>query len=443
MMKSEKLSFSTLKQEVIDNDLCVRCGMCKGICPTKVIEFDADSYPVLSGKCSQCELCVKCCPGGEVNFQAMSRDIFGQDYNPSDPQGYIENMFVCHANNEMVRSNGASGGVVTALLVYMLKKKIIDGAVVIDMASDNPCQTKGILATTPEEIIGSSQSKYCITPSMEVLSQIRKRKGNYAVVGLPCQIHGLRKLQAVDPTLARKIKYIFGLYCACNIEPYGHLEAMKACKINPDNVSKFQFRGGDWPGGYYVEQKDGRKGRIHPLRNSSVLHIMFRLFGPKRCHKCVDGLAEYADLSFGDFWAFDYEGSLAKLERCTCVSQRTKKGMEILEQAKADNAITVYLLDKNRQSKRIIGMVWKKKERAYIRILRNIASGIAVPDYHFDFPKTQFKGRISDILYRGFYLFRGPKWRMIILRILFSPLGLFYCYINRLRRKAFSDYHDN
>jgi coenzyme F420 hydrogenase subunit beta len=443
MLSQEKTSFNTLKQNVIDCELCVRCGMCAGVCPIRVIEFNNDRYPVLSGECSQCGLCVKCCPGGDVNFQDMSRNVFDRDYDPDDLNGHVEDLFVCHANDETVRLNGASGGLITALLLYMLEKKIIDGAVVVSMDSDNPCQTKGILATTPAEIIASSQSKYCLTPSMEILSHIRRQKGTFAVVCLPCQVHGLRKLQEADPALAGKIGYIFGLYCACNIEPHGHIEAMRACNIDPDDVVRFQFRGGVWPGGYHVEQKDGRKGRIHPIRNSSVLHIMFRLYGSKRCHSCIDGLAEYADLSFGDFWAFDYEGSFSKLERCTLVSQRTRRGLEILDQAVEDKVITSYLLDKDRQSKRNLSMVRKKKERAFIRIKRNVKKDKRVPDYHFNFSEIGMRNMISDLLYRVFYLFRGPRSRMLVLKLLFSRFGLFYDKLNVFRRRLFSGYHKN
>jgi len=443
MTKQRKLNFGLLKQTIIDNDLCTRCGLCKGICPTGVISLNKRGYPFLSGDCVQCGVCVRSCPGGDVNFPMMSQMVFGQDYDPDSLHGYVENMFVCHASDETIRANGTSGGLVTALLIYMLKKNIIDGAVVITMDSNNPCQTTGILATTPEEIIASSQSKYCITPSMEVLSQIRKKKGTFAVVGLPCQVHGLRKLQHSDPALASKIGYIFGLYCACNMEPYGHVEAMKACKIEPDEVEKFMFRGGDWPGGYYVERKDGRKGRIHPISNSSILHVMFRLYGATRCHSCVDALSEYADLSFGDFWAFDYEGALAELERCTLVSQRSKRGLDILKQAKADNAIVSYDLDKDRKSKRIVSLVWKKKDRAYIRIKRNIKKGKSVPRYHFEFPEPRAQGKLSDLLYSMFYLFRGVNGRKLLLKLLFSPFGMVCDKLNIFRRKMFAGYHGN
>lgn len=419
-------NFFILKKTIIENALCTRCGMCAGVCPEKAITPDEDAYPILTGKCIQCGLCVQCCPGGEFDFPAMSQAIFNKEYDPQSPHGHVEEMVIAHAKDQAVRAGGASGGVVTALLIYLLEQKFIDGAVVIGMDKKHPCQTKGILATTPEEIRAASQSKYCITPSLEVLNQIREQDGKFAVVGLPCQIHALRKLQFADTQLAEKIRYIFGLYCACNIEPHGHLEALSACNINLDDVVKFQFRGGAWPGGYYVEQKNGQKGRIHPLRNTSVLHVMFRIFGPERCRVCIDGLAEFADLSFGDFWAFDYDGPLAELERSTCVSVRTARGKQLVELAQEQNVLSVWPVDKEKQSKRIINMVWKKRFQAGKLISSRLKKGGAIPDYHFHIPRITPRTTLSSSVYQTLILFRGYWGRKLILKLMFSPLGLLY-----------------
>ena len=145
---------------------------------------------------------------------------------------------------------------VTALLLYLLEKWQIDGVVIVGPDPETPYLIKGILATTPEEIKAGAQSKYCITPSMEVLQEIRKRKGKFAVVALPCQIHGLRKLAQADPGLYKKIEVIFGLYCACNLEPNAHLEIMQVAGIDKEEISAFYHREGDWPGGMAVRNKD-------------------------------------------------------------------------------------------------------------------------------------------------------------------------------------------
>ncbi len=57
------------------------------------------------------------------------------------------------------RMAGASGGLTTGLLVYLLEKKEIDGAIVVDMDPEKGYLTKGFLATTVEEIRNAAQGQ--------------------------------------------------------------------------------------------------------------------------------------------------------------------------------------------------------------------------------------------------------------------------------------------
>lgn len=437
------MSFTRLQQEVIEQGLCARCGLCAGICPVQVISFDELNYPQLNGKCTDCGFCIRCCPGGEVDFPALSQRLFQEEYDSDDLQGYTENLFVAHPREREVRYSGASGGLVTGLLLYMLQKGEIDGALVVTMDPEKPYRTKGIVATTEEQIRDAAQSKYCITPSMEALSQLRKRKGRFAVVALPCQIHGLRKLEEVDPGLARKIVCILGLYCNCNLEPNGHVEAIRACNVQLDDVARFDFRGGGWPGGFYVRKKDGEQVPLHTINIKNVMNVMFRLFGARRCYLCSDALAEYADLSFGDFWAFDYTGELATWERCTLVSQRTERGLAILKKAVADGAINMHELPKERASKRILNMAQGKKLRSNMRRYRLQNEGGKIPNFHDDVVRPKMSARFYDMLYSSFELFRGPVGRTLIIKILFSPVGGVLDRLNVIRKNIFCKYHSN
>jgi coenzyme F420 hydrogenase subunit beta len=444
MSIKEKINFRQLQKDVIDRGLCARCGICAGICPVQVIRFNDERFPVLAGRCTECGFCVRSCPGGDVDFPAISRQLFASKYDPADLQGYTENLFVSHPADQSVRFAGASGGLVTGLLLYLLDKGEIEGAIVVRMDPEQPYSSQGVLATTPGEIRDAAQSKYCLTPSMEVLRELRTRKGKYAVVALPCQVHGLRKLAAVDPKLADKIAYVFGLYCNCNLNPNGHLEAIQACKISLDEVGRFDFRGGGWPGGFYVTKKEGTGISLHPtIIIKDVMNIMFRLFGGWRCYLCIDALAEFADLSFGDHWAIDYADNLGKMERCTLVSQRTARGLRLLEQAVADGAVVLHKLPRERTSKRILNMARGKKSRNFVRLMRLSAKGEPVPEYHCDVPRPSKSAFRKERLYRMFFVFRGPWARRLILRILFSPVGAFLDYVNTRRKCLFCNYHDN
>ncbi|NNK94072.1 MAG: 4Fe-4S dicluster domain-containing protein [Desulfobacterales bacterium] len=440
-----KEDFSHLKHKVIDQGLCARCGTCVGICPVRVIATDSSRYPILIDECIACGLCNACCPGADVDFPALAAEMDGYVGNYDNLLGCVEHTYVSHSTSTEVRHSGASGGIVTALLLYLLKKGRIDGAVIVGVDPGTPYMTKGILATTPEEIKAGALSKYCVTPSMEVLQEVRKRKGKFAVVALPCQIHGLKKLAEADPGLYEKIEVIFGLYCACNMEPNAHLEAMQVAGVDKEEVAAFHYRGGDWPGGLAVRKKDERVIPLHRVETyNTIINVMFRLFGAKRCYLCIDGLAEFADLSFGDFWAFDYSDELSKLERCTLVSQRSNKGLQILMDAERDGAIINHLLPADRISKRTLSMVRGKRSRARIYMAKRRRKKLPNPDYHVPIGEPDFRDRKKNITYDILGRFRNPPMRKLILAVMFSPLiGVLLHRLNRQRMRISGQYHNN
>ncbi len=437
------MNFTELSYKVIQGDLCTRCGLCIGICPANVIKLGRDNYPVLDGDCQECGLCVKSCPGAEADFQLLSRQVFQSDYLAEDIQGHLENMFVAHAADEDVRASGTSGGLITGLLIYLLENKIIDGAVVAGFNADAPCAIRGILATTPEEILNAGKSKYCISSSMDALQLLRGKKGRFVVVGLPCQVQGLRKAMAVNPALAKKIYSVFGLYCHCNMEPYVQLDILKNQNIKPSNIKRFNFRGGKWPGGFHVVGKDGNGHPLHNTLYTTILNVLFKIYGAPRCYLCVDALSEFADISFGDFWAQDYDGELSRYERCTIVSQRTTRGMEIMQNATENGAIISHRLPEKRYSKRIINMARGKKRRNQARIYRMHHNGQKTPKYNIPITKPGTKTRFNDLILRWTFLFRGPLARKLLLKLLFSPAAKTFERLNLYRKRKFCNYHGN
>ncbi len=59
------VSVQALNQEIVRNeDKCVMCGMCTGICPTGALYMERPSMEVRfdGDQCVFCQLCVKVCP---------------------------------------------------------------------------------------------------------------------------------------------------------------------------------------------------------------------------------------------------------------------------------------------------------------------------------------------------------------------------------------------
>ncbi|MFZ4676880.1 MAG: NIL domain-containing protein [Nodosilinea sp.] len=57
---------------VVDDDLCVHCGLCTGVCPTRALTLDAQTYRLTfaRSRCIVCEQCVPTCP-----VQAISTNL--------------------------------------------------------------------------------------------------------------------------------------------------------------------------------------------------------------------------------------------------------------------------------------------------------------------------------------------------------------------------------
>ena len=98
------MGFETLYSDVIKPDLCTRCGICMGVCPVGVIGLGENNFPVLEGDCIDCNFCVKSCPGAEVDFPLLSHQLFKNDYDPDNLQGFVEKTFVAHAAEDRIRS---------------------------------------------------------------------------------------------------------------------------------------------------------------------------------------------------------------------------------------------------------------------------------------------------------------------------------------------------
>ena len=106
---------------------CVGCGLCIGLCPSEALKLVIRDYkliPVLEpSKCLKCGLCTRYCPA-TLDMHLRVNDLFTRIVQSFK----FKSVYFAWARDPKIRYRGASGGVVTALLLYMLKHKIIDYA---------------------------------------------------------------------------------------------------------------------------------------------------------------------------------------------------------------------------------------------------------------------------------------------------------------------------
>lgn len=64
-MESQQIDVSLANREILINeDSCVHCGLCTGVCPTQALSLDPHSFLLnfTRSRCIVCEQCVPTCP---------------------------------------------------------------------------------------------------------------------------------------------------------------------------------------------------------------------------------------------------------------------------------------------------------------------------------------------------------------------------------------------
>ncbi|HEY9607620.1 MAG TPA: NIL domain-containing protein [Allocoleopsis sp.] len=72
-MRSQDINVSLVGREIlIDEDSCVDCGLCTGICPTEALTLDPKTFKLnfTRSRCIVCEQCIPTCP-----VQAISTNL--------------------------------------------------------------------------------------------------------------------------------------------------------------------------------------------------------------------------------------------------------------------------------------------------------------------------------------------------------------------------------
>ncbi|HEY9635139.1 MAG TPA: NIL domain-containing protein [Coleofasciculaceae cyanobacterium] len=72
-MRSEDINVSLVGREIlIDEDTCVDCGLCTGVCPTEALTLDPQTFKLnfTRSRCIVCEQCIPTCP-----VQAISTNL--------------------------------------------------------------------------------------------------------------------------------------------------------------------------------------------------------------------------------------------------------------------------------------------------------------------------------------------------------------------------------
>lgn len=435
---------------IVAGGLCHRCGTCAAVCPAGVIEPDDESYPAWGGRtnqCTGCGLCVKACPGSEFLFPDFEQSIFGDASTAGPPglHGRFIKAFLGYSTDAALRASSTSGGLATQLPLHLLRTGKAAGAFTVRMDEACAWRPTAFVARTEEELLQGQLSKYPACSMNHLFQEIRGLPGPFVMTGLPCQIHGYRKLAALRRKAGEQISLAIGLFCHSCLDHQALRDILAAYRVPDAALARLEFRHGKLPGIIRAQTRAGTWiglpyprvpiGRYRP-NAKECLTMFFKLYSPPRCRMCADASAEFADISLADPWIRGWQGQPKLYQGYNLVLARTARGLRALEEAEAAGAIVLEPIADPELTLSDAPMVRKKKMRAFFNIARRGAAGLPVPEYGltrtFSFQES-CRARLHALTY---FAADRPGLRLPIVRALLSPPGRWLAAAIFFRRRV-------
>ncbi len=316
---------------LLEDKNCILCGLCHRVCEELVgvsainaqsrgVSRDVDTpYGELSEDCISCGACALVCPTRSILERENIYPLSSADINGIEEKflsGMIDNDLgvnsVIFAGKSSIE--GQDGGMATCILQRGVENGHLDAAIVA--LKNRSLGANAAYVDETESILQAKGTKYVrvsmIAPLIEAL---QKGKRRIAVVGTPCQIRVVRKLQwqgFFDEKFPDAEIILIGLFCFESFE-YTSLKGRirELFGIDLDDAEKMQIARGK-----FIVTVEGKE-YFCPVR---VLRNAVRA----GCPYCNDLINRLADISIG---------SIGSPDGYSTVIVRSTRGERLLEGA--------------------------------------------------------------------------------------------------------------
>jgi len=321
-----KVWFWDLEKAVIDADRCVQCGVCVAACPTDSIGIGEDDLPALVKMCTGCSLCWDFCPRGGLQYEATWKITGSSNGDSIEGMEHVEESYTARVRQ---RIDGVQdGGFVSALLITLLEAGEIDGALLARESETERWKGEAFLATTPEEVrlcAGSFYNQTLALGHVDFKDYDLPPNPRIAVVGTPCEIEGIKAMQARPWTWGSSqveaITLTIALLCtkSFNYEKLMLEEIRDQRGVDLDCVGRVDIIRGKM----IVQDLEGTTIFEEPIRD-------FHGAALKGCDECADFMGHAADISVGSVGSADgYSSVLLRSEEGIVAFESVRDRLEL------------------------------------------------------------------------------------------------------------------
>lgn len=313
---------------ISDHLLCSGCGSCFASCHKDAIVMRKTQTMGLlyakvdNDKCVNCGVCMKVCPS--------------KRYYENEAQNIPEQIVSCYVGrslNDTIFGNAQSGGVVTAILVYLFENHLIDAAVTCQMEFGKPTPTVHYVIVTSVQELSKCQ-KSCYT-QVDVVSALKNAKQfqHIAVVGLPCHIEGVCNLERSK--LVKNVAYKIGLICEQSYSD-AYMNALIGNRVSTNKEIRIEYKKKNFTHRcvYYSYQNApiviSNRQKILKVEPKEKRVFFKDFFVVPKCRLCDDKLNRQADIVLGDPWGL--RGHYDENEGDSVIIVRTSKADVLLKE---------------------------------------------------------------------------------------------------------------
>lgn len=311
--------------------LCMGCGACVSACPQDNIRLidirEQGIRPIVnSAKCQNCGECIKLCPGIKLAHQPFNSQAI-----PELCQGWgpVLEVWEGHATDTEIRFKGSSGGAATALALYCLEREQASGVLHICASPETPLQNVPVFSRDRGDLLACTGSRYSPAAPCAKLDWIQDAESPCVFIGKPCDVAALRKSQAINPTLNKKVGLAISIFCAGTPSTTGTYKVLESLCVKPEEVEELRYRGCGWPGMTFAKLRGGN-GEIRQMSYEESWGSILAHYRQFRCRLCPDSTGEFADISCGDPWHREIKPGEPGH---SLVLVRTARGREVLRKA--------------------------------------------------------------------------------------------------------------
>jgi coenzyme F420-reducing hydrogenase beta subunit/polysaccharide pyruvyl transferase WcaK-like protein len=440
----------------VQDNLCIGCGMCKLSCNYNAIKIDFNKNkeynPIINENCTECGLCYRVCPmsvenlNSRINAAASKGTIYGLEKSVG--------IFKGHELNYDNYIKSSSGGILSALLKYLLDNNIIDTVIHAEQLYGNNDDKlfKASISKNSKEIDDKRSSFYYPIEFSDVLESVKNDNSceKIAFLGIPCVLSGLKNLRKHDKIIDEKIRFSFALICSHNTSAQFTNCLVDSFDLKKNEKIKFKHRdktGIQNAANYNNSITFKNNEIIDKSRNKTPYTLNWRSYSYSLngCMYCPDFWGKDADAGFKDAWSFNLDRKEGETvfyvnnnELFSIVNQLQEKNIilksdvstEQLIKSQKDTLIhkTTYIESKQKRHK---ALRKAKKSKQIIKY-----SLIEKFFLFFDYNLKKRKIKSSKFLYRNFKL-RIPQFMLKLPAFFIRKISVYLSILSLIKEQQY------